>query len=195
MLGLFASINISAVELIYNSDLFIYENLFGSLENAKLVLPNLLKNKKSKFYKDHYRIIKKDDQIVAIAAIYNSSDFSWDADVVLKAFGDAGVETPKTFDTAMSNLKETFNDCLGKMYYQIDDICVHEDYRHQGIGRSLVMCLIKMADKANMSVKLSVYSENRIAYNLYSTLGFVPITRQITVGQDTYKGYLQMVKI
>lgn len=185
----------SATELIYNSDLFVYENLFGSLENAKLILPSLLKNPKSKFYKDHYRVVRKDKRIVAIAAVYNFIDFSWDSDDVLKAFGDAGIETPPTFEVAINNLKETFNDCLGKMYYQIDDVCVHEDYRRHGIGRSLIMHLIKMAEKSNVSVRLSVYSENLIAYNLYCSLGFVPITSQTAAENDMYKGYIQMVKI
>ena len=145
----------AAIELIYNSDPFIYQNLFGSMENAKLVLPILLKNPRSKFYKDHYRIVRKNKKVVAIAALYNFADFSWDSDVVLMAFGDAQVELPPTFEMAIGNLRETFNDCPGEMYYQIDDICVLESYRHQGIGRSLVMGLLRAAEKSNMSVRLS----------------------------------------
>lgn len=57
------------------------------------------------------------------------------------------------------------------------------------------MGLLRAAEKSNMSVRLSVYSENQVAYNLYSSLGFVPITSQKTVGTDIYKGYVQMVKI
>lgn len=33
------------------------------------------------------------------------------------------------------------------------------------------------------------------AYNLYSSLGFVPITNEKTVRTDVHKGYIQMVKI
>lgn len=183
------------IELIYNSDNFIYKNLFGSLENAKLVMPSLLNNPKSKFYKDYYRIIRKDKEVIAVAAIYNFSNCSWDSDIVLKAFGDVGVEVPSTFDLAIINLKETFNNYLGKMYYQIDDICVKEEYRNRGIGRSIIMNLIKIAEKSNMSVILSVYSENHIAYNLYSSLGFVPLINQKYELNTSLKGYIQMIKL
>lgn len=184
-----------AIELIYNSDLFTYENLFGSLDNAKLVLPLLLNNPRSKFFKNHYRMIRKNNEIVAIASISDFTDFSWDPNAVKAAFGEAGVETPPKFNLAMKNLRETYNDFPGEKYYMIDDICVRDSFRHRGIGRSLVMYLIKVAEKSNKSVRLSVYSENSIAQNLYSSLGFVPISNQETVGNDQCKGYIQMVKI
>ncbi len=183
----------SAIELIYESDIFIYEKLFGSLEKAKLILPLLLKNPQSKFYKDHYRIIRKEKEIVAIASIYDYSISFWDYDIILRAFGDVGLIPPVTFENAIKNVKDTFNEYLGKKYYHVDDVCVKESYRHQGLGRSLMMYILKMAEESNMSVRLFVYSENHIAYSLYSSLGFVPITKQFNI--DGSKDYFQMVKI
>lgn len=183
----------SAIELIYGSDVFIYEKLFGSLENAKLILPLLLNNPKSKFYKNHYRIMRNGEEIIAIASIYDYSISFWDYDIILKAFGEVRIMPPTNFENAINNMKETFNEYLGKNYYHVDDVCVKESYRHRGLGRSLMMYILKMAEKSNMSLRLFVYSENYIAYSLYSSLGFVPITKQFNI--DGSKDYFQMVKI
>ena len=183
----------AAIELIYESDVFIGEKLFGSLDNAKKILPLLFNNPQSKFYKGHYRIIRDNQEIIAIASIYGDSTSFWDYDIVKTAFDDIGLMPPTTFDIAIKNLKETFNEYFGKNYYHIDNVCVKTSYRHQGIGRSLMMYLLKMAEKANKSVRLFVYKDNYVAYNLYSSLGFVPITKQFTI--DNSNEYFQMVKI
>ena len=184
----------AAIELIYASDPFIYGKLFESLENAKIILPELLNNPDSKFYKDHYRIIRKDGQIVAIASIYSYTGSFWDYDLILKGFLKAGITPPASFSGAIKDLKESFvDDYPGRNYYHIDDVCVKEEYRNRGIGRSLMMGILKTAEKNNMSARLFVYSENYIAYRLYSSLGFFPIKNQFTVGDG--KEYFQMVKI
>lgn len=182
-----------AIELIYNSDPTVYGFLFGNIENARRIFPYLLNDATSKFYKNHYRILRKDNEIVAIASLYNYSNISWGTDGLLKAFGEERIEIPETFECGLKILKSQFNDYFGKMYYQIDDVCVKEKYRNQGIAQAMLMYLIKITENMNMSVRLSVYSDNKVAYNLYSSLGFVPIDVQQLNDNDIK--YIQMVKI
>lgn len=182
-----------AVELIYNSDTFIYDQLFGSLENAKIVMPALFESKKSKFYKKYYYVIKQDEQVVAISSLYKSSDFKWDTDIVRKAFEDCGVDLPETFDSAVGYLKDIFNDCIGSSFCLIDDLCVRNDCRSRGIGKSLILYLSKKLETEGYSIILSVYCQNAIAYNLHSSIGFIPYSNnkeEIKTG----KKYLMMIK-
>lgn len=183
----------SVVELIYESDSNIYKNLFGSLDNAKIVMPILFNKNNSKFSKNHYYIIKNDDQIIAVAALYKSSDFRWDTDNIRVAFDDARVELPESFEEAINNMKDIFNDCIGNSFCLLDDLCVKEDFRNRGIGKSLVMYLSKKAETENLSIVLSVYNENDIAFDLYSSIGFIPYA-DFYDAEDKSKNYIKMIK-
>jgi GNAT superfamily N-acetyltransferase len=184
----------SAIELIYESDIRTYSAMFGSLDIAKKVLPFLLSNPKSKFYKNHYRIYKQKKEIIAIAALFDYSDSSWDSDIVLKAFGDAGVEPPSSFDNAVSSMRNVFNDYLGSSFYLVDDVCVREDFRNQGIGSSMVLYLINKTESEGKSIRLTVGEKNKIAYHMYSSLGFVPLNNE-TLSNDPHVEYVHMVKL
>ncbi len=183
-----------AAELIFDSDKVIYKKLFGSLNNAKKVLPYLFNNQLSKFYKDHYYVLRKNKKIVAIAALYEYDDFSWDSDIIKKAFGDAQVELPLTFEDAIIGIKEVFNDYPGTMYCHIDDVCVKENERRHGIGSSIIMYLIKIAESQGKSARLSVYSQNKIARHLYGNLGFVPLTYEFSDNGSKLM-YIRMIHI
>ena len=182
----------SVVELIYESDRNLYEKLFGSLENAKIVMP-ILFNNNSKFSKNHYHIIKQEEQVVSVAALYKSSDFRWDTDSIRIAFDDAGVALPKSFDEATNCLRDIFNDCIGNSFCLIDDLCVKEEFRNRGIGKSMIMFLSKKAESENLSVILSVYNENNIAFDLYSSVGFIPYA-SFSDDNASGKNYIRMIK-
>lgn len=181
------------VELIYESDKNIYEKLFGSLDNAKVVMPILFDNSNSKFYKRHYYIIRKEEQVVAVAALYKSTDFRWDTDNIRIAFDDAGVVRPESFEVAIDYLKDIFDDCIGTSFCLIDDLCVKEEFRNRGIAKSLIMWLSKKAESENLSVILSVYNENNVAFDLYSSVGFIPYAEVSNV-EDCRKNYIKMIK-
>ncbi len=183
-----------AAELVYGSDVVVYKKLFGSLNNAKKVMPYLFSNQSSKFSKKHYYVLKKSNKIVAIASLYEYDEFSWNSDIIKKAFADAQVEPPSTFEEAVNEIKETFYDYPGKMYCYIDDVCVRESERRRGIGCSMIMYLIKAVEAQGKSVRLSVYSENTIARHLYSNMGFVPLSRTVS-GNNGQLTYIQMIRI
>ncbi len=153
----------------------------------------LFDNSNSKFSKNHYYIIKKQEQVVAVAALYKSTDFKWDTDNIRIAFEDAGVDLPETFEEAVNYLKEIFDDCIGASFCLVDDLCVKEEFRNRGIGKSLVMYLSKKAESENLSVVLSVYNENNVAFDLYSSVGFIPYA-EVSITEDCSKNYIKMIK-
>lgn len=183
----------SAIELIYESDPYIYGNLFGSLENAKKVFPELLNTRSCKFHKNNYLIVKDQGKVIAIAAMYKFDVGVWDTDVVLKAFGTAGVDIPETFGYAVKHIADVFNDTLGSSFNMIDDICVRSEYRNKGIGRSLIWYMVKEAEKNGTSLVLSTYAENGRAYNLYARLGFIPFSQNTST--EDGKDYFKMIRI
>lgn len=183
-----------AIELIYESDPYIYGNLFGSLENAKKVFPELLNTKNCKFHKSHYLIIKDKGEVIAIASMYKSDTCVWDKDTILKAFGSAGVEPPDSFRSAVKHIEDLFNESIGDDFNMIDDVCVRPEYRNNGIGRSLIWYMIKEAERAGISLVLSTYAENGIARSLYARLGFIPYSKNTSTSSGG-KDYFRMIRI
>ena len=49
----------AVIELVYQTDPYLYPDLFGSLENAKKIMPFLLDDKKSTWFKDYIYTVKK----------------------------------------------------------------------------------------------------------------------------------------
>ena len=184
-----------AIKLIYESDEYIYQKLFGSIEVAQKVMPFLLRDPKSKFYKQNYYIVKKDNKIIAIASMNIINGYIWKRSEIYNAFISAAVDIPSTFEGAIKNVSESFSDYVGQNFCQIDDVCVDSDYRHLNIGRSLITYIIKEAELKELSLTLSVYSENHAAYNLYSSLGFIPIITNDLVEGTEKREYIKMVKM
>lgn len=67
----------------------------------------------------------------------------------------------------------------------LDDICVDEKYRRQGIGEMLCQRAIDIAKKEKAdSVELSVWCSNQPAIALYKKLGFLPRTMRMELKMD-----------
>lgn len=191
----------AAIELIYQSDEFFYSKLFGSLTNAKIIMPFLFENPNSKFYKKFYHILKKDNQVVAIAALYYSTYYNsgynhqWNTSIIKNAFSSYNMELPNEFDSATKYLEYIYSDFISSNYYFIDDLCVRKEYRNQGVGKSLLMNLIRKSNEYDCGIMLTVYRDNNIAQQLYNSVGFIPYTKNI----DAYNGfsnkYYKMIKI
>ena len=67
----------------------------------------------------------------------------------------------------------------------LDDICVDEAYRRQGIGELLCRKAIEMAKAENAdAVELGVWAENSPAVALYRKMGFAPRTMRMELRLD-----------
>lgn len=166
-------------ELIYQTDAQIYKNLFGTVENAKKVLPKMFDNgKKSIFSKAAIYLLKtydalEDGEVAAVATMYTTLP-EWNRSLFENAFNEADVSIPETAGEAFSYFQDTFNDAVGDNYV-ICELCVKPEKRGRGLGRMLLTELSKLAETNGMkNIIITVYADNFIALNLYHSIGFVP---------------------
>ncbi|MCH5147874.1 MAG: GNAT family N-acetyltransferase [Clostridiales bacterium] len=194
-------------ELLFDTDRQIYKNLFGTVENAKKVLPILFDHKsksgkKSIFSKDNIYILKSNDldsKVLAFATFYKMGSGSvpeWDAAVIEAAFVQAGIELPETAQGAFKYFEDTFHDAFGDITF-VGDLCVDKDHRSKGYASLLLSKLIGKAEKMKLNVLISVYADNISAYNLYSSLGFLRFTENYDNRGGSSKNkeqYFKMIK-
>ena len=159
-------------ELIYNTDIHIYGALFGNLENAKKVLKILFEKPDNMFSIDKYVTVKEDKDVIAVGSIYTSAT-KWDQNIVSQAMMQAGIKKPESFEFGCSYFKDTYNDINGKDRSLICDICVEEKHRNKGVGKFLLMNIIKNASAINKDLLITVYANNYAAVNLYKSLDFI----------------------
>lgn len=158
------------IELIYTADNIIYRDLFGNLDNARIVLKKLLFNSTSVFYKDNYFVMEKDGKIVGVSANFNSK-VKWDKNIVYTEMLSANVEIPATFSKVSEYFEMVYN--YTNVGVNICNVSVHKDYRRQGIGRYMVQNIISTAGANDVS--LTVLADNKPAIGLYKKLGFFTI--------------------
>lgn len=166
-------------ELLYQTDTQIYKNLFGTIENAKKVLPKMFDNGKNTiFSKTSIYLLKtydalEDGEVSAVATMYTTLP-EWNRSLFENAFNEAEVEIPETANLAFNYFQDTFNDAVGDSYV-ICELCVKPEKRGRGLGRMLLTELSKLAETNGMkNIIITVYADNFIALNLYHSIGFVP---------------------
>lgn len=67
--------------------------------------------------------------------------------------------------------------CLRNNY--IDDICVDEDYFHQGIAQRLIRAACEKLKEKHTKIALDVRAYNEPAINCYKKLGFKILRKRI----------------
>lgn len=156
-------------EIIYNTDPYIYRDLFGNVENARKVLSFSFDNEGSVFYKQAVYIIKSNitGEVVS-TALFHTNDFVWDTNAILQDFEKAGVVPPESFFAAAEYMIKTYN--FRKIGSSMCNISVKEAFRHQGIAFFMLKKLLEQNDKN--TVELTVLKDNVSAINLYLKLGF-----------------------
>ncbi len=164
-------------DLIYDTDPYIYKDLFGDKKNALKLFKILLNDKKSLFYRDHFYGAFKDNNIVGIMSII-PSNYEWDPDSIRLAYMELGIKMPNSAKAA--------NEYLSQSFYKIGaksvacNICVNANYRHMGIGDFLVKKIISIAGRN--PIELSVIADNIPAVKLYKKNGFKIIDEKLEYG-------------
>ncbi len=156
-------------KLIYNTDPYIYCDIFGNIENARRVLCFSFDNPDSVFYKQAVYIVKsKLTGEVVSSALFHTNDFKWDTDVMLNDFEKAGIVPSESFFAAAEYMVKTYN--FRKLGCSMCNVSVKEYYRHQGIAFFMLTKLLECNDKD--AVELTVLADNVSAIKLYKKLGF-----------------------
>ena len=164
-------------ELVYDTDPYIYKDLFGDKSNALNLFKILLNDKKSLFYRDHFYGAFIGDNIVGIMSVI-ASNYEWDADSMRLAYMELGIKMPDSAKAANEYLSQSFSRIGAKSV--ACNICVNADYRHMGIGDFLVKKIISIAGRN--PIELCVIAENIPAVKLYENNGFKIIEEKLEYG-------------
>ncbi len=169
-------------ELIYNTDPFIYSDIFGDMNNAKKVLIRSFENADSVFYKKAVYIVKyrPTDEVVSVA-LCHSNDFKWNEDSMLRDFANSGVVPPRSFFGASEYMEKTYN--YRKLGSSMCNISVKESFRRRGVGFYMLDSLLSSSDAE--IIELTVLENNIAAIRLYEKLGF----KIVGDAFDDYGGY------
>ena len=155
-------------ELIYQTDPYLYRDLLGDITQGTRLLGILIENPRSIFYKDHLYVCRKDGIIVGIASIQPHGT-EWDFDTIRMAYMEFGLEITESVRAAGNYFKKTYSRIgIGAF---VCNICIHSDYRGQGIGNFVLGNLIAIVGRNN--IELSVLADNIAAIKLYQSHGFI----------------------
>jgi ribosomal protein S18 acetylase RimI-like enzyme len=112
-------------------------------------------------YRNTLKAITKDGTIVGICVSYDGARLH----ELRKAFVSAALEA---FGIDYSNMEDETQ--AGELY--IDSLCVHQDYRHQGIATMLLKATIDKGQTMGLPTGLLVDVDNPGAEALYNKVGF-----------------------
>ena len=121
-------------------------------------------------------IFKKDTKFTAEDVEHNFVGSEMNPVFVCVGVDDAGNET--VLGHAFCEIHENLGNSVlqAKRSLYIDDICVDEESRGQGIGRKLYEYVLSYAEKDGDfdNILLNVWAFNEAAYNFYTELGMKP---------------------
>ncbi|MBO4983099.1 MAG: GNAT family N-acetyltransferase [Clostridia bacterium] len=155
------------IELIYQTDPYIYKDLFGNIENAHRVLYRSFENPKCVFYKKAIYIVRAKEQVIGVA-LYHANDFHWDPNALLEDFEKAELQPPESFSSVSAYMDKTYNYC--KLGNSMCNVSVRSDYQRKGVASFLLASLLDIS--TNEIVELTVLSDNIAAIKLYEKFGF-----------------------
>lgn len=159
-----------AAGLIYKTDPFIYPSLFGSVQTAERVLPDLIAQDRVCFGLRHLFCAVSDGHVKGLICS-SHDDYRWDTQEVLNSFEKNKISAPKYFSKAAENYFEKFSheaDLAGHIY--LICVCVDENLRNLGLGKKLLNAFFDR--HPNEEFSLHVLADNAPAIHLYRALGF-----------------------
>ena len=156
------------IQLILSADPFTYMDLFGSAENAQKVMPYLLENKNSIFYKNNFFCCEYKNRVIGVCSLFFHY-IDWDEDVFLEAFTLAGETFPPNFKEACNSFRQEYNSF--SVGVSICQVSVQTEYRNKGVGSFLLKNILDIY--GNAPIQLFVNKDNKAAVHLYQKYGFI----------------------
>lgn len=156
------------IELIVNADPYTYLGLFGSMDKAKKIMPYLLNDSQSVFYKNNYFCCDIKGKIIGLCSFF-FHNVLWNKAVLLNAFACAKETFPSTFKEAYNSFEKEFNEefNVGATTCQVS---VKENYRNKGVATFLLQNILDIY--GNAPIQLFVNHNNDYAIHLYEKFGF-----------------------
>ncbi|MGB0929367.1 MAG: GNAT family N-acetyltransferase [Chitinophagales bacterium] len=108
------------------------------------------------------------------------SNFLNDKSCIFLVAVEDGVDTILGYLIALKKSIPDYPILIPRQYILVDNMCVHENVRQQGIGSLLLQKIEEEAIIAGCSsIKLNVYNFNEGAKKLYINRGFEPMMQQM----------------
>ena len=164
-------------ELIYNTDPFIYPEAFGDIDNARVIISDMIQKNCGIFCQSNIYVACIEDEIAGIAVLLNETVSS------IPAYYSPD-NLPESFHVVRDlYFNELHRYIDSKSPFYLACLCVDKEHRNLGIGGSILNYFINDISKHSFitSIKLHVLVDNSSAIHLYLKHGF-----QITKEDDGF---------
>ena len=178
-------------ELMYHADLEMHSLFFGSEKNCLSINEELINLEKKYLKPKNIKLALLDDEIAGLAINFNVSEKSTfdlaTGRVLVKVMGLRWVIKRIFLFIKARNLGGGSMEQDGRYIY---NLCVHSDYRGQGIGASLMNRLSEKYHKLYLHVNIN----NHRGQKFYKRMGFVQKSKRVISYQGKLFGEFLMEK-
>lgn len=163
--------NLNAIaKLIYQTDNYIYPDMFGSLADAVTVLTQLLQSgKDSMFNLDNIFVCELNEEIVGIL-LWHKGALNWSSEEMLKVMKKREIIPPANLRNVENEYVSGYSEVKDNNMISILNICVADHAKRHRIGQKMLKEFIK--EHKEESFELCVLSDNEFAIKLYRSCGF-----------------------
>lgn len=157
--------------LIFETDQYIYPDMFGTVDSAKRVLPLILRSGKDNMFNlENIYACVLNEEIVGLI-LWHSGGLNWTSAELRKVIEEENLDIPDTLSSVEKEYVSGYSNDTSKDTISIINLCVDQCYRNQGIGKEMLMSFL--SEHPESQFELCVLNDNSAAIGLYSRCGFV----------------------
>ncbi len=159
--------------LIYDTDRYIYQGMFGSWQNAIKVIPTLLSGNEDRMFRlSNLYAAVMEEEIVGLI-LWVKGKLQWNPGVLCEVLRNLGIESPEYLNEVYSQYLSRYDSTDNYEKISLLNVCVDRKKRNTGIGRRLLMSFLEKHPKEDM--ELCVLKDNEGAVKLYQDCGFLVV--------------------
>lgn len=159
--------------LIYDTDRYIYQGMFGSRQNAIKVIPTLLSGNEDRMFRlSNLYAAVMEEEIVGLI-LWVKGKLQWNPGVLCEVLRNLGIESPEYLNEVYSQYLSRYDSTDNYEKISLLNVCVDRKKRNTGIGRRLLMSFLEKHPKEDM--ELCVLKDNEAAVKLYQDCGFLVV--------------------
>lgn len=159
--------------LIYDTDRYIYQGMFGSRQNAIKVIPTLLSGNEDRMFRlSNLYAAVMEEEIVGLI-LWVKGKLQCNLGVLCEVLRNLGIESPEYLNEVYSQYLSRYDSTDNYEKISLLNVCVDRKKRNTGIGRRLLMSFLEKHPKEGM--ELCVLKDNEGAVKLYQDCGFLVV--------------------
>ncbi len=159
--------------LIYDTDRYIYQGMFGSRQNAIKVIPTLFSGNEDRMFRlSNLYAAVMEEEIVGLI-LWVKGKLQWNPGGLCEVLRNLGIESPEYLNEVYSQYLSRYDSIDNYEKISLLNVCVDRKKRNAGIGRRLLMSFLEKHPKEDM--ELCVLKDNEAAMKLYQDCGFLVV--------------------